>query len=86
MATWIYQNLLKNLLIEKILTLVKPENKMHEIIPLLKKQLQKNNQIFWVCPLIEKSKKLNFTSSIEKYNSIKNIFPNNVGIIHGNFR
>ena len=69
---------------KKILTLVKPENKMHEIIPLLKKQLQKNNQIFWVCPLIEKSKKLNFTSSIEKYNSIKNIFPNNVGIIHGN--
>ena len=41
-------------------------------------------QIFWVCPLIDKSKNLDYSSAINKYELIKNIFPNNVGLIHGN--
>ena len=56
---------------------------MHEIIPLLKKQININNQIFWVCPLIEESKKLNYSSAVNKFNSVKKIFPNQVGLIHG---
>ncbi len=68
---------------KEILTYVKPENKINEIIPILKEQVKKNNQIFWVCPLIEKSKKLNFTSAVNKFNSIKDLFPNKVGLIHG---
>ena len=42
-----------------------------------------SNQIFWVCPLIEESKKLKFSSAIQKYNLIKKIFPNQTGLIHG---
>ena len=68
---------------KEVITLVKPEKKIHEVIPLLKKQIKKNNQIFWVCPLIEESKKLNYSSAINKFNSIKKIFPNQVGLIHG---
>mgnify|MGYP001488728855 CR=1 FL=1 len=68
---------------KEILTLVKPEKKINEVIPLLKKQIDLNYQIFWVCPLIDESKKLNFSSAINKYNSIKKIFPNKVGLIHG---
>jgi len=68
---------------KEIVTFVKPEKKMHEIIPLLKKQININNQIFWVCPLIEESKKLNYSSAVNKFNSVKKIFPNQVGLIHG---
>jgi len=68
---------------KETITLIKPEKKIYEIIPLLKKQVSKNNQIFWVCPLIEESKKLNYSSAINKFNSIKKIFPNQVGLIHG---
>ena len=45
---------------KEIITLIKPENKLKEIIPLIKKQIKLNFQIFWVCPLIEQSKKLTF--------------------------
>jgi len=69
---------------KEITTLVKPEKKIDEVIPLLKKQISKNNQIFWVCPLIEESKKLNYSSAVNKFNLIKKIFPDQVALIHGN--
>ncbi len=68
---------------KEIITLIKPEKKIHEVIPLLKKKINSNSQIFWVCPLIEESKKLNYSSAVNKFNSIKKIFPNQVGLIHG---
>tara|TARA_B100000700_G_scaffold331664_1_gene466718 strand:+ start:311 stop:2359 length:2049 start_codon:yes stop_codon:yes gene_type:complete len=66
-----------------IITLIKPEKKINEIINLIKKQIKIDGQIFWVCPLIEESKKLNYSSAINKFNYIKNIFPNKAGLIHG---
>ena len=68
----------------EIITLIKPERKLDEIIPLIKKQIKLNYQIFWVCPLIEQSKKLNFSSANKKFEDINRLFPNNVGLIHGN--
>jgi len=41
------------------------------------------NQVFWVCPLIDESKKIDHESAIEKYKFLNNIFPNLVGLIHG---
>ncbi len=69
---------------KEIVTLIKPENKLNEIIPLIEKQIKLNYQVFWVCPLIEESKKLNFSSAKKKFNDICKLFPNNVGLIHGN--
>ncbi len=66
-----------------IYTYTKPEEKINELIPLLKKQIEMDNQIFWVCPLIEISKKLNYSSAIDKFSKVKKIFPNKVGLIHG---
>ena len=66
-----------------VLTLIKPENKISELWPLIKKQILLNRQVFWVCPLIEESKRLNFSSAVNKYHLIKKIFPNDVGLIHG---
>ena len=68
---------------KNIITLIKPENKISELWPLLKKEISFNRQIFWVCPLIEESNKLNYSSVKKKYDLIKKIFPNQVGLIHG---
>ncbi len=69
---------------KNILTLTKPEDKIHEIWPLIKKQILAGKQIFWVCPLIDVSKKLDYSSAIKKYDLIKKQFPYDVGLIHGN--
>ena len=68
---------------KKIITLSKPENKMNELWPYIKKQIENDNQIFWVCPLIEESSLLNYSSAKKKFEIINKKFPNTVGLIHG---
>ncbi len=68
---------------KKITTLSKPENKINELWIYLNKQLKEGNQVFWVCPLIEESKILDYSSVKKKFNLINEMFPNKVGLIHG---
>mgnify|MGYP001163937805 FL=1 len=66
-----------------IITYSKLENKTDDVIKFIKKQIKLDNQIFWVCPLIEESKKLDHTSAVKKFENLKKIFPNQVALIHG---
>ena len=68
---------------KKILTLSKPENKINELWPFIKKQLNIGNQVFWVCPLIEESKFLDYSAAVKKFQIINKKFPNRTGLIHG---
>ena len=68
---------------KKIITLSKPEKKINELWPFIKKQILNNNQVFWVCPLIEESAFLDYSSAKKKFEIINKKFPNKVGLIHG---
>jgi ATP-dependent DNA helicase RecG len=68
---------------KKIITLSKPEKKINELWKFIKKQIHNKNQIFWVCPLIEESSFLDYSSAKKKFDLINKKFPNNVGLIHG---
>ena len=68
---------------KNIITLSKPEKKIYELWPFIEKQINKKNQIFWVCPLIEDSSYLDYSSAKNKFDLINEKFPNKVGIIHG---
>ena len=68
---------------KKIITLSKPEKKINELWPYIKKQINLKNQIFWVCPLIEESNFLDYSSAKKKFDLINKKFPKHVGLIHG---
>ncbi len=68
---------------KKLITLSKPEKKINELWPFIKKQINQNNQIFWVCPLIEDSSFLDYSSAKRKFDLINKKFPKKVGLIHG---
>ena len=68
---------------KEIITLSKPEKKIDELWAFIKKQIDDDNQIFWVCPLIEESSFLDYSSAIKKFDIINKKFPKNVGLIHG---
>jgi len=68
---------------KKIKTYSKLDTNIDEIINFAKKEIQNGGQVFWVCPLIEKSKKLDFQSAIEKNKYLKKYFNNRVDLIHG---
>ena len=66
-----------------IKTYSKLENKIDDIIKFIKKEISFGNQIFWVCPLIDDSKKIDHTSVKKKFDDLKKIFPNQVSLLHG---
>ena len=68
---------------KKILTLSKPEKKISDLWPFIKKQITNQSQIFWVCPLIKESSFLDYSSAKKKFDLINQKFQNNVGLIHG---
>ena len=66
-----------------IKTYSKLENKIEDVIKFLKKEINQGNQVFWVCPLIEESKKIDHSSAVEKFKYLKKIFPHQVALLHG---
>ena len=68
---------------KEIKTYSKIDSKLNDVIKFVEEQINKKNQIFWVCPLIEESKKMDHQSSIKRYESLKKVFGNRVGLIHG---
>ena len=68
---------------KEIKTYTKLENKIDDVIGFIKKEIYLDNQVFWVCPLIDESSKIDHESAIKKFEYLKNIFPNKVAILHG---
>jgi len=68
---------------KEITTYSKLEEKTLEVIQFVKKQINNKNQIFWVCPLIDDSKKIDYQSVVKQSQLLKKYFKNKVGIIHG---
>ena len=68
---------------KEVKTYSKLENKIDDVINFVKKEIFDGNQIFWVCPLIEESKKLDHESAVKKFEYLNKIFPNKVALLHG---
>tara|TARA_X000000950_G_scaffold139815_1_gene173503 strand:+ start:3503 stop:5548 length:2046 start_codon:yes stop_codon:yes gene_type:complete len=71
---------------KKIITLSKPEKKINELWPFIERQINNYNQVFWVCPLIEESNFLDYSSAKKKFELINKKFPKKVGLIHGGLK
>ncbi|MDC0395874.1 ATP-dependent DNA helicase RecG [Candidatus Pelagibacter sp.] len=67
---------------KEVKTYSKLESKIDDVIKFVKKEINEGNQIFWVCPLIEESKKIDHQSSVNKYKFLNKLFPNNVALLH----
>ena len=68
---------------KQVKTYSKLESKIDDIIKFVKKEIHNQNQVFWVCPLIEKSKKIDHQSAIDKSIFLERYFKNRVGLIYG---
>ena len=64
-------------------TYSKVDSKLNELIDFTKNQIKKGNQIFWVCPLIEESKKVDHQSAVQRYKGLQKIFKDRAGLLHG---
>ncbi len=66
-----------------IKTYSKIDTKIDEVISFVRKKINTGNQVFWVCPLIEESKKIDHQSSILRYEKLRKQFKDKIGLLHG---
>ena len=67
---------------KEVITYSKSEEKIKDVISFVKKEIEDKNQIFWVCPLIDESKKIDHQSAVQKFKFLEKFFPKRVAIIH----
>ncbi len=60
-----------------------PLNRLEEIIDGVKRAADKGEQAYWVCPLVEESDFIDLTAAEDRFESLKAILGDRVGIVHG---
>lgn len=71
----------------EVITEIVNEKKKKTTFEFVKQELSKGKQAFVICPIIEKSEKLELKSVNEVYQEIANAFPQySVGVIHGRLK
>lgn len=64
-------------------TRVMPIERLKDVTNALKRSIDSNAQVYWVCPLVEESEALEISAAEDRYDQLKSIFQDQVGIIHG---
>ena len=81
MDTSVIKNKPKNR--KEIKTYSKIDTKIDEVVSFVRKKIKEGNQVFWVCPLIEESKKIDHQSAVLRYEKLKKQFKGKIGLLHG---
>ncbi len=63
-----------------------PIEKIDPMIDGLKRQIETGARIYWVCPLVEESEKLDLAAAEDRYDILKHFFGDRVGLIHGRLK
>ena len=68
-------------------TRVMPVTKIDSVANALKNIISKDKQVYWVCPLVEESEKLDLTAVEERFKYLVNIFgEEQVAMVHGKMK
>ncbi len=70
-----------------IVTKLVRDSRRKELMQMLKNELDNDNQIYWVCPLVEESEKLTLSDAVNTYEEFISFIPKEmVGVIHGRMK
>tara|TARA_B100000686_G_C16795882_1_gene982300 strand:+ start:2115 stop:4190 length:2076 start_codon:yes stop_codon:yes gene_type:complete len=67
----------------KIKTISVSIPRIKEIIKAINRAIEKGDQIFWVCPLVNDSEKLDLAAAESRAKFLENYFPNKISLVHG---
>ena len=69
-----------------ITTFLKPNSKIDDVLNFIEKRINSSDQIYWVCPIIDESEKLNVKAVNERLKFLKNKTSYKMECIHGNLK
>jgi len=58
-------------------------NRLDEMIAAIRRAIDQNAKIYWICPLVEESEIMDIAAAEERFKSLESIFGNRVALIHG---
>ena len=68
---------------QDIETSIVPLARLNDVVDSLARVLEKGQQVYWVCPLVEDSEFVDLASADARYNELKAIYGDRVGLLHG---
>jgi len=71
---------------KEIQTSVLNSNKLESLIYSLEDRIKEGEKIYWVCPLVEESEKLDLAAATERYQDLRKYFGDIVGLVHGKMK
>ena len=60
-----------------------PADRIDDVVDGLRRAIQTGARIYWVCPLVEESDKIEAVAAETRYERLKPVFGDRVGLIHG---
>lgn len=69
-----------------VISRVIPDTRLDEVLIGIKRALQEGAQVYWVCPLVETSTKIDLAAAEERYAHLKQYFGTKIGLVHGQMK
>jgi len=60
-----------------------PLARLDEVIEGVRRAVSKGEQVYWVCPLVEESELIELTAAEDRFESLKEVLGDRVGLVHG---
>lgn len=67
-------------------TLLMPQEKIESLSVRLGEKIKEGNRVYWVCPLVEESEKIDLAAAQERYEILQQRFGDRVGLVHGKMK
>ncbi len=71
---------------QKIDTRALPLERLAEVIDAVKRALDQDRRVYWVCPLVEESETVDLAAAEERYRDLQKRFGDEVELVHGRMR
>ncbi|MCX8282229.1 ATP-dependent DNA helicase RecG [Phyllobacterium sp. 0TCS1.6C] len=66
-----------------ITTAILPMERLGELVDRIRKAIAEGQKVYWICPLVEESEAVELVSAEERFESLRPIFGERVGLVHG---
>jgi ATP-dependent DNA helicase RecG len=63
-----------------------PLSRLMDVIEGVKRAISTGAKIYWICPLVEESEKIDLAAATERFTALSALFPGQTGLVHGKMK
>ncbi|KFB10028.1 ATP-dependent DNA helicase RecG [Nitratireductor basaltis] len=68
---------------QPIKTVTMPMERLSELVGRMRDAVADGQKVYWICPLVEESENIDVTSAEDRYESLRQVFADQVALVHG---